>query len=81
MDGGEDAVEEIAWDCDLGELESDRTGMANNAGADLDEPRLQARQRPGHDLVRQLGGLTEHAEVVGLRMEMQADLVLSHRPA
>ena len=63
MDGGEGAVEEIARDRDLGQLEGDRAGVADDAGADLDEPGLQARQRPRRDLVGQLGGLEEHAEV------------------
>ena len=54
MDGGEDAVEEITRDCDLGELEGDPAGVAHDAGADLDQPRLQARQGPGGDLVGQV---------------------------
>ena len=33
MDGGEDAVEEIARDRDLGQLEGDRAGVADDAGA------------------------------------------------
>jgi hypothetical protein len=51
VDGGEDTSEEIAGDCDLGELEGDRSGMVHNAGADLDEPRLQAPQLPSGNLV------------------------------
>ncbi len=81
MDGGQDAVEEVTRDRDLGELEGDRAGMPHDTGADFDEPCLQAGQRPGRDLVGQLGGLEEHAEVVGQRVELQANLVLRHRPA
>ena len=44
MDGGEDLVEEIAGYCDFGKLERNRAGMADDASADLDETRLQARQ-------------------------------------
>ncbi len=81
MNSGEDLVDEVSRDCDLGQLEGYRAGMADDTGADLDQPRLQARQRPGRDLVGQFGGLQEHAEVVGQRMKLQADLVLRHRPA
>lgn len=44
MDGSQDPAEEIARDRDLGQLEDDRAGVADDAGADLDQPRLQARQ-------------------------------------
>lgn len=56
MEGGEDAVEEFARDCDLSQLEDDRAGVTDDAGADLDESGLQARQRPGRDLIGRFGG-------------------------
>lgn len=65
MYGGQDAVEEIAWDCDLCELEADHAGVAHDDGADLDQPRLQARQQPERNLVGQFGGLEDQAMVVG----------------
>ncbi len=55
MNGGQDAVEEFAGDRDLGKLEGDRAGMAHDAGADLDQSRLQARQRPCRNLVGKIG--------------------------
>ena len=64
MDGGQDVVEEIARDRDLGQLGGDRAGMPHDAGADRDEPGLEARQRLQDNLVGQVGGLQEHAELV-----------------
>ena len=81
MNGGEDLAKEIAGYCDVGELEGNCARMAHDARADLDQPRLQARQGPRGDLFRQFGRLQEHAEIVGEGMELQANLVLRHRPA
>lgn len=67
MDGFQNAVKEVARDRDLDQLEGDRTGMANDKGADLDQPCLQARQRPRGDFVGQLGSPQEQAEIVGQR--------------
>ena len=67
MDGCQDALEKIARDRDLGQLEDDRTGVAHDAGADLDEPGLQARQRPRRDLVGKLGGMQEVKDRLALQ--------------
>ena len=50
MDGGEDALGEVARDRDLGELEGDRSCMPDDPGAYLDQAGLQARQQPVGDL-------------------------------
>ena len=52
MDGSQYQAEEIARDRDLGELEDDRAGVADDASTDLDQPRLQARRsaRPSYYL-------------------------------
>lgn len=81
MDGGEDALKELSGDSHLGELERDRAGMPHDAGADFDEACLQAPQGPCRNLVGQVGALQEHAEIVGERMELEANLVLGHGPA
>ena len=50
-DGGEDGAHHRAGDSHLGHLEGDGTGVADNAGTDLDQLELQARQTPiGHGL-------------------------------
>ena len=43
MDGGEDAVEQVAADGHFGELEGDGAGVPDDPSADLDQPGLQAR--------------------------------------
>jgi hypothetical protein len=40
MDGGEDLLEEIARDRDLGELQGNLAGIPRDAGADVDVPSL-----------------------------------------
>lgn len=55
MDGFQDTVAQVGWDGDPCQLEGDRNGMTYHSGADLDQPRLQAGQPQGRDLVEQLG--------------------------
>ena len=51
MDRGKDSPDHCAGDGNLGHLEGDGTGVADNAGTDLDQLELQAGQRPiGHGL-------------------------------
>ena len=57
MDGRQDTVKELAGDRDLGQLEGNRACMADDASANLDQPRLQARQGPCRNLVGQLGAM------------------------
>jgi len=40
MDGSQNTVEEVTRDRGLGQVKGDRTGMADDTCADLDEPRL-----------------------------------------
>ena len=68
MYGGEDAVEQVAADDDLCQLEGHGTGVPNDTSTDLDQTRLQARESPGGDLLRQIGGLKERAEAIGQGM-------------
>ena len=65
MDGEEDAVEQITRDCDLCQLEGYGAGVPNDTSTDLDQARLQARERPSCDLLRQIGDLEESTKVVG----------------
>jgi hypothetical protein len=46
MYGCDDAGEQITTDGNLGELECDGAGVADNPCTDFDEPGLQAGQRP-----------------------------------
>ena len=63
MDGGEDELKELSGDSHLGELERDRAGMTHDAGADLDEACLQARQGRCRNLLGQVSTLQKHAEI------------------
>ena len=65
MYGEKDAVEQIAADHDLGQLEGYGAGVPNDTSTDLYQARLQARERPSCDLLRQIGDLEESAKVVG----------------
>ena len=54
MYGCDDAVEQIAADRDLGKLERNGTGVADDPCTDFDDPGLQAGQRPIGDLLGQV---------------------------
>jgi hypothetical protein len=47
--GEEDAVEQVAADHDLCQLESYGAGVPNDTSTDLDQTRLQAREGPRGD--------------------------------
>jgi hypothetical protein len=68
--GGEDGADHRVCDGDLGELEGDRTGMAHNAGACLDQLELQAGQRPVGHFFGQFDAPQEGGKVVGQRVKV-----------
>ena len=53
-DGSKDGAHHGACDSYLGEVEGDGAGVADDAGADLDQLQLQAGQRPVSHRLRQL---------------------------
>ena len=55
--------------------------MADNLGADLDQPLLEARQRPVPDQFRCRQGAQEVAEIVGECVKLKANCVGGKRAA
>ena len=68
MDGSRDTVEQVSADDDVCQLEGHGAGVPNDTSPSLDGTRLHAREWPGGDLLRQLGGQKERAKVVGQGM-------------
>lgn len=78
MDCCKDAVEQITADGHFGQLKRDGAGMTDDPCTDLDQPGLQAGQRPICHLLGQVCALQENTEVVGQCMKLKSHLVLDH---
>ena len=72
-DQRQDVGEHLPRDRDLGHLERDVAPVADDLGADLDQLLSQAGQRPRLRRLRHRQRAHEVAEVVGERMELEAD--------
>ena len=77
---GENLLEHLPWDGDLGHLERDIAPMADDLRADLDQLLFEARQRPILDRLRRRQSAQDVAEIVGQRMKLEADGVRGERP-
>src|SRR3546814_7815579 len=69
-----------AGDGDLGQLEGNGAGVADDAGADLDQLELQAGQRPVRHGLGQFDAAQEGCQVVGQRVQLQPHLVVPELP-
>ena len=78
MDGGKDAVEQISADRNLGKLEGNGAGVADDPRAGFDQSCLEAGQRPVGYLPGQISALQEDTGIVGQCVKLKADLVLRH---
>jgi hypothetical protein len=76
-DRGQDGVDHRSGDGHLGQLESDGTGVADDAGPDLDQLQLQPGQRPVCHGLGQFDVAHEGREVVGQRVQLQPHLVVA----
>jgi hypothetical protein len=73
VDQFQDAAEQVPGHRNLGHLEDDVPGMSHDLGADLHQPLAQRGQRPVGDLSRQRQGAQEVAEIVGQRVQLEAN--------
>ena len=78
MDGGKDAVEQISADRNLGKLEGNGAGVADDPRAGFDQSCLEAGQRPVGYLLGQISALQEDTGIAGQCVKLKADLVLRH---
>ena len=78
---GQDFLEQLPWNGDLGQLECDITTMANDLGSDLDQLPPQRGQRPMLHFLGQRQGPHEVGEVVGQGVKLEANLVVAELAA
>ena len=77
MDGGKDAVEQISADRNLGKLEGNGAGVADDPRAGFDQSCLEAGQRPVGYLLGQISAVQEDTEIVGQCVKLKADGVVA----
>ena len=70
-DGGEDGTHHRTGDGDLGQLEKDGAGVADDAGTKLDQFELQVDQRPLGHFLGQFDTAQEDGQIVGQRIRLQ----------
>src|SRR3546814_17764250 len=68
-------------DGDLGQLEGNGAGVADDPGADLDQLELQAGQRPVRHGLGQFDAAQESCQVVGQRVQLKPIIVVPELPA
>ncbi len=73
----QDLSEQCSGDGDFCELECDVSTMSHDLRANLDELLPKRRQRPVLDLLRQSQRAQEVADIVGERVELQANRVVA----
>lgn len=78
MYGSGNAGDQITTDSNLGDLECDGAGVANNTCINFDEAGLPAGQRPVGYLLGQISALQEDTQIVVQSMKLQAIFVLRH---
>jgi len=71
LNGGKDAVEQISADRNLGNLEDNGAGVADDPCANFDQSCLEAGQRPVGHFLGQISALQEDTEIVGQCMQLQ----------
>ena len=77
MDHSEDGPDHPAGDRDFGQLEGDGAGVTHDAGTHLDQLELEGCQRPvGHGLW-EIDAAQERCQVVGQRVQLQPDLIVT----
>ena len=77
----QDLGEQCSGDGDFCELECDVAAMSHDLRADLDELLPKRRQRPVLNLLRQRQRAQEVAEIVGERVELQANRIVAEAVA
>ena len=81
IDQFQNVLEQVPWNGNLGQLESDIAAMANDLGSDLHQLLSQCRQRPMLYLFGQGQSPHEIGEVVRQGMKLEANLVVAELAA